>query len=232
MKNVLLAFAMLLSAYIPVAAQPTFPQRGVEIIDQLGDRSGYPADDEGRRALTKSIIEQLVCEFPNDGYTWKSSTRTHPPSKDAIGILQGGRLYIWDWQNGTSLRRQVVAGQEADDITGQWPIPLSCVNHLGAPGGGPVGGGGQPPDVNEEELTELHAEFHAFRQEVRERWTLEDQAHAALAKEQLETRASLEEHRAEVRKGRSQVLDFLKNWRTWSGAAAGILGTILAGGVN
>ena len=116
---------------------PTFPPRGVQIIDTLLKDSANQAlargTDDQRRALTRKIIEQLKCEFPQAGYTWKAASQTRPPSKDAIARAVGGRLYVWDWQNGSTRQRQVQANQRAEDITGQFPIPVSCVNHLGVP---------------------------------------------------------------------------------------------------
>lgn len=123
-------FVFLLAA--PVAAQPCpgFPARGIQIIDALYNASLAQGSDDQRRQLTRTYIEQLVFEFPLDGWTWKSADPGRPPSKDSISKLVAGRLCNWDWQNGSTRLRSVQAGQVGEDITGQNPIPVAGVNHL------------------------------------------------------------------------------------------------------
>jgi len=114
---------------------PGFPQRGAEIIDSLAARhpgGALGGSEEQRRELTKQIIEQLVFEFPQDGWVWKAQSPTHPPSKDTIARQVNGRLCYYDWQNGGTRQRSIQPGQVSGDATGQWPITLAGVNHLGA----------------------------------------------------------------------------------------------------
>lgn len=134
---IILACSLFLNTGVALAQCPGFPQRGVEIIDVLYNPQLAQGTDDQRRQLTRTFIEQLVFEFPNAGYVWKSADPGRPPSKDSISILVGGRLCNWDWQNGTSRMRSVVAGQPGDDITGQNPITVPGVNHLASLPPGP-----------------------------------------------------------------------------------------------
>jgi hypothetical protein len=218
---------LLLICARPAAAQvPAFPSRGAAIIDALVPQfpGGAPgATDDQRRELTKAVIEQLVCEFPADGYTWKSADPGRPPSKDAIGRQVNGHLYAWDWQNGGTRARAVQPGQPAEDITGQNPITVGCVQHLGStptlppPGGEPSHPAPNVGDVDEG-LAALHAEFDAFRagaptsdQLERIFANLTDQLQNAVLAEIKATHQSLEDHRAEARKTRSAVMAVLTN---------------------
>lgn len=127
----LFALLILLLTPIPTWAQcPTFPARGVQVIDALYDGKLAWGDDDARRALTKIYIEQLVYDFPMEGWTWKSADPGRPPSKDSIARIYGGRLCNWDWQNGTTRERVVRAGDIGTDITGQTPIPVAGVNRM------------------------------------------------------------------------------------------------------
>jgi len=220
MKAVFLAF-MLLVASVASAQEPAFPQRGVETIDFLVARFPELAtgDDDARRTLTKSIIEQMVCDFPTDGYTWKSADPTRPPSKDAIGRQLGGRLFIWDWQNGATRQRAVQAGQPGHDVTGQHPIQVGCVQHTGpvVPPGTPPPA---PPTEPSDDLAELIAEFRAARAEILAR---DERIYADLTAQVTAVKVSLEEHRVEARKTRNAVLSFLGNWRNLATIAGGIV---------
>lgn len=131
---IILACSVFLNTASAFAQCPGFPARGVEIIDRLYNPALAQGTDDQRRELTRTFIEQLVFEFPNAGYVWKSADPGRPPSKDSIAQMVGGRLCNWDWQNGQSRQRSVVAGQIGDDITGQNPILVPGINHLsGAP---------------------------------------------------------------------------------------------------
>jgi hypothetical protein len=131
----LLAFTFLAcSLFLNTASAqtcPGFPARGIQVIDALYNPALAMGDDDQRRTLTRTIIEQIVFEFPSEGWTWKSADPGRPPSKDSIARLINGRLCNWDWQNGATRLRSVQAGQLGDDITGQHPIPVAGVNHLG-----------------------------------------------------------------------------------------------------
>lgn len=128
-RGLLLAFLFVAS---PVVAQtcPPFPARGVQIIDALYNPTLSMGTDDQRRQQTHTFIEQLVFEFPSEGWTWKSADPGRPPSKDSISRMVNGRLCNWDWQNGSTRQRAVQVGQIGDDITGQNPIPVAGVNHL------------------------------------------------------------------------------------------------------
>lgn len=110
---------------------PGFPARGVQIIDALYNPALANGTDDDRRQLTRTILEQMVFEMPNDGWTWKSADSGRPPSKDSLARIVNGRLCNYDWQNGGTRRRSVQAGQIGEDITGQNPIPVAGINHLG-----------------------------------------------------------------------------------------------------
>lgn len=134
MKRVLL-IATLLVVPTPSWAQcPAFPARGVQVIDAfLSDAANQAlvwGDDDKRRIFTKMVIEQLVWDFPSEGWTWKSADPGRPPSKDSISRIYGGRLCNWDWQNGATRERVVKAGDIGMDITGQTAIPVMGVNRM------------------------------------------------------------------------------------------------------
>jgi hypothetical protein len=132
------------------SAQPQFTQRAEQIIEALFDQRAFGSDDD-RRALTRTLIEQLVCEFPNDGYGGKSADPSRPFSKDVIARRMGNTLWGWDWQNGATRRRQVKTGDPANDLTGQHFIPVPCVPHLGSPPPNP----GPPPPPPSQDLDVL-----------------------------------------------------------------------------
>lgn len=144
MKRLLFSLVLVLASRTAFAQCPPFPARGVQIIDALYSARLAEGTDDERRALTRLFIEQLVFESPSDGWTRKSADPGRPESKDSIARVAAGRLCNWDWQNGTTRRRQVQAGDIGDDITGQNPIPTAGVNHLTEPGPGP---GPQPVPV-------------------------------------------------------------------------------------
>ncbi len=127
---IVLACSLFLNASSAFAQCPGFPQRGVEIIELLYNPALAQGSDDQRRELTRTFIEQLAFEFPNDGWVWKSADPGRPPSKDSIARIVGTKLCNWDWQNGGTRQRAVVAGQTGDDITGQNPIRVPGINHL------------------------------------------------------------------------------------------------------
>jgi hypothetical protein len=86
--------------------------------------------DDQRRELTKMIAEQVVFEFPNAEFGWKSAEKGRPPSKDAIAQKQPtGRIFAWDLFNGTT--REPIPGGLWHDITTQHFIEVEPVDHLG-----------------------------------------------------------------------------------------------------
>lgn len=109
------------------------PNRAYKIIVALHAKHPILAKgtDAQRRSLSRMMAEQTRFEL---GPTWghKSASPTRPPSKDAIAAREGGRLWVWDWQNGTSRAVQVRAGSEGEDVTGQHFIDVSPGHdHLG-----------------------------------------------------------------------------------------------------
>ncbi len=85
-------------------------------------------DNNSRSQGTKLIIEQVIEEHPTEDFGWKSSSRTNPPSKDAMAKKSGGKLHGWDMINGTT--RELDIDHEGEDITGQNFIELQGVNHF------------------------------------------------------------------------------------------------------
>lgn len=112
---------------------PALTQRQVDIVEALYGLNIDLArgDDDQRRQLTRKIAEQIRFEF---GPRWgtKSTTPSHPQSKDAIAFdNQNGTIDVWDWQNGTTREPQIDAGDEPDftNLT-QHFIAVSPINHL------------------------------------------------------------------------------------------------------
>lgn len=129
---------------------PLLPARVAEIAQALYEqnRSLAQGTDDDRRVLTRKIAEQTRYELGSEWGT-KASSRNNPQSKDAIAMQTGGRLYVWDWQNGSTREPQIRAGQPGDDVTGQYFISVDPVNHLSVGTTPPPSGGGSatPPPV-------------------------------------------------------------------------------------
>lgn len=113
----------------------TFPQRAYAIVVALASKHPELAagNDTQRAKLTRMMAEQIRFELgPKWGH--KSASPTRPPSADGIAAQEGGRLYVWDWQHGTTRAILVRPGQAGEDITGQHFIDVSPgKNHLGEP---------------------------------------------------------------------------------------------------
>lgn len=128
-------------------------QRHIDIIQALYERNIPLANggEDDRRKLTRMIAEQICLEF---GPKWgvKSTTPNHPQSKDTI-VEQNdnGSLNIWDWQNGTTRKPQLRAGQPPDHVEFHHFIEVSPVNHLQVPSNGD----NQNPPVEDNEVKEL-----------------------------------------------------------------------------
>ena len=219
---------------LPAAAQPRMPVRGIEIIDALYSRFtalAHSNDDDDRRQLTRTIIEQFVCEFPDDGYGGKSASTTRPFSKDAIAKLEGGRLYIWDWQNGTTRRRLVQAGQRAEDVTGQNFIPVGCQDWLGVGNPTPAP---TPPPVPQPLPTPPSPSPPApvppviDTAQLIERLLRVEQGMGALAIELRATHTLAQEAVTEIKEHRAGVSREYYKWTAILGIPAGIIGTYFA----
>lgn len=130
-------------------------QRQVDIINELYRQNIGLAkgDDDQRRLLTRMIAEQFCFEFGADWGT-KASSPNNPQSKDAI-VFRGIGLSKWDWQNGATREPQVHAGQEGEDITGQFFIAVPPVNHLGAVNNPPDNTPNNPPSDNTDVLAAI-----------------------------------------------------------------------------
>lgn len=81
-----------------------FPVGGRAILDEMYERNKPLANgsEDDRRSLTYMIAQVFAARY---GENWgtKSTTITHPRSKDALAYkLPNGLLDIWDWQNGTT----------------------------------------------------------------------------------------------------------------------------------
>ncbi len=233
MRLALLTMAVSLFASVVTAqTRPIFPERAYTVLVLLYERHPDLArgDDQARRDLTEMIIQQINCEFPNQGWVWKSADPTRPPSKDAIAKHDGGRLWAWDWQDGTTRQPVIYPGKPADyDITGQNPIPRTCVDHLGngeIPEPPPLPPA--DPSAHEEELAELRAEFRSFREEVQAQWEEQRAREAEAAHILAEHAASLEEHREATRQARNVVLRWLGNWKNYVAVIGGIIAGIVS----
>lgn len=193
MQRFILALAFVLFTMFVFALRAEaqeFPARAQEIVQALYERNLVLAerqpgeseeqDQEQRRALTRKIIEQIVFEFPNEGWGGKSGDPGRPFSKDSIarcfeadlarcqGWNTTGRMFSWDWQDGTSRRPAVPPMRH--DITGQNFIPVAGVDHLGT--NGPPVPPPPPPGNNgdlearladlERRYAELDAAFRGF----------------------------------------------------------------------
>ena len=114
----------------PALAQPV-PDRVQIIVETLHARHPQLAlgGDDDRRQLTRTIIEQVVWEFPADGWGWKSADPTRPPSKDALA-RRTPDLIGCDWQHGET--RQPNRPVTCHPIPGQVFIPVAGINHLGS----------------------------------------------------------------------------------------------------
>ena len=116
-----------------------------------------------------------------------------------------------------------------DEVPGANPQPNDPRGPIADEGGAPPPpppGGGNSPGETQQHIDDTRALLDQAvklleAQRVRDELILADiQA----------MRSSLEEHRAEVRKGRSQVLSFLGNWRNYLKIGLPILGTLIATG--
>jgi hypothetical protein len=87
-------------------------------------------DENDRRKLQKKIVETAVARHPSEGWGWKKSGTTNPPSKDAIANNKLGlpHLICWDCFNGAT--REPVQG-DAIEIDGQVFIEVAGHDHLG-----------------------------------------------------------------------------------------------------
>lgn len=103
----------------------------------------HAGSDEHRRLGQRKIIEQVVFSHPGQGYGWKASSATNPPSKDAIAQLIGERLYIIDLVDGSTRLLADLSGP-LKDVTGQHFIAIAGVDYLGTPAS-PPGAPTEPP---------------------------------------------------------------------------------------
>ena len=167
MVGALVALILLISAPAVAQTAPPLPARVTTIVQQLHARNLDLAhgDDEARRALTRKIVEQIVFEFPADGYGWKSADEGRPPSKDCFARQVGNALWCWDWQDGAT--RAPFERFQANLITGQHFIAITGVDHLGgtAPNVPPTT---LPPMSDTQTIAELRARLAVLERLVAE----------------------------------------------------------------
>ena len=215
-------YALLLALCLcvtPAYAQTLFPQRGVEIIDVL--YRGVSAQDDGaRRIRIKITCEQFTHDL---GVRWGGKKRAgltdDSRSPDSIAYLEdNGTVTVWDIQL-SSGAIDVAAGKPANHPN----LPTSEATFMPCDSRDHIGSGAVvipppvdvPPDpivvVPSLDVDRIVAAIVFDGQQTRQ--------------ELRDMRKSLEEHRAEVRKGRSAVLDFLGNWRNYVKIGLAGLGT-------
>jgi hypothetical protein len=114
MKKVFLTLTIVLAAG-SVAAQPAFPQRGVEIVNEL--YAGVnPQDDAARRLAIHRVCAQMVYEL---GVQWGNKKRTglsddfRSPDSIAWRVSDGQPVSVWDIQS-SSGQILVSAGKPPD----------------------------------------------------------------------------------------------------------------------
>lgn len=131
--TLLLTFVVNVTAHAQTC--PTFPPRGIAIINQFlqspANQTLAKGTDDQRRRLTKMIAEQM--HFELGGWSIKSASPTRPASKDSLALPMTGTAFCnFDWQNGTTRQLALTAQSEGDYLTDQTLILTAGVNHLGA----------------------------------------------------------------------------------------------------
>lgn len=110
----------------------TLPVSVQKVLIAMYEKYGFMnhQGEERRREWTRMVCEQLVYTFGvGSGWGHKASSPTNPPSKDAIAQEQkNGVLYGWDIVAGGSF--DLIPEGIFHDITGQYFIRVSPVNHL------------------------------------------------------------------------------------------------------
>lgn len=128
------------------------PKAAWRVVEQMHARFAdtLPETEDGARAFTHMVIQQLVFLFPAGGWCWKSSTPNHPPSKDVVARQLEGRLEGWDIliaAGETGPRRLAGYPPEYHDLIAagpQHPIHVEPFNYLPRP---VDEGGVRPPDT-------------------------------------------------------------------------------------
>ena len=131
----------------------------------------HKGSDEDRRKATRITIEQIVYEHPGQGWGWKSASPSSPPSKDAIALKVGDRLYSWDHIDGAT--RELKLGGKADDITGHHFIVVEGKDHLGTPQP-PPDNPPQPSPDHEKQIAELQEQLKLQKQVINDLVTTVD----------------------------------------------------------
>jgi hypothetical protein len=111
------------------------PSKAVEVVNKMYEMNQNLAhgSEEQRRQLTKMIAEQLCFNLSSDWGT-KSRDTTAPQSKDSIAFrINEFTMDVWDWQNGTTLKPQLIAGQPPTypSLTGHHFIQVNPIDHIG-----------------------------------------------------------------------------------------------------
>lgn len=137
-------------------------QRQIDIIDILWEKHQDLAngDDNQRRELTRMIAEQICLEMGNRwGMKARNGGNIDNASKDSIAYFEDdGTCSIWDWQNGSTRKRQVNVGQGPtyphSPQNEAWFIVVDGKDHIGQVPPDEDGDDGQPDDVMAK-LTEI-----------------------------------------------------------------------------
>jgi hypothetical protein len=123
---------------IPPTPEPPmsqYPPAAWSIVQQCHAKfaSAFAQNETGAREFTALCCEQLAYSFPTEGWCWKASSPTNPPSKDCTARQYQGRFEGWDIlsQAGVTGPKYLANPPGYHDLTGQHPIPVVAVNHLG-----------------------------------------------------------------------------------------------------
>lgn len=126
------------------------PQNAWRVVTQMHERFAgqYPPTEDGARAWTRTVVEQLLHDDPTGGWTCKASGPHNPQSKDCVARVTDEGFHGWDVliAAGANGPRQLSGYPPAFySLSGQHPIPVQPRNHLRAStdtGGGGTGTGG------------------------------------------------------------------------------------------
>jgi len=105
----------------------------------------FPGDEHGAREFMRLLIGQVAFSFPDQGWCWKKSSPTAPPSKDCLARQEGGRLEGWDILVGAGAQGPRVLSESPayHDLAGQHHVEVEARDVLGAP---PVHDAPEPAD--------------------------------------------------------------------------------------
>ena len=113
------------------------PDTAWSVVDAMHRRFAhtFPATEDGARAWTRMVAEQMRFNDPAGGWCHKASSAGAPPSKDCLARVYNGHFEGWDILTGAGVNgpRVLAAFPPAYyDLTGQFIISVDGRNHLGA----------------------------------------------------------------------------------------------------